>query len=188
MKEKGSKILIKSLGLYSHRTINNGRFTSLKGYKTSIFKQIRKISNPTAINVRRISLTHEKLHFLHYSVLGVMYALFDVLGHFSVMLQSWNFCKVEFTFICSARETTRKTHTNTSTFCLLTRIGIIQICEILLLVGMFKRGNFFWLTRYFSITHYKYKLWYDAARDMMIRLFVCFCLFSIYFEWACQDF
>ena len=32
-----------------------------------------------------ISLIHEKLHFLHYSVREVIYALIDVLGHFSVM-------------------------------------------------------------------------------------------------------
>ena len=41
-----------------------------------------------AINERRISLTHEKLHFLGYSVLGVIYSLIDVLGHFSVILHS----------------------------------------------------------------------------------------------------
>ena len=58
-------------------------------YKTSIFKQIRKIFNPIAIDVRRISLNHEKLHFLHYSVRGVIYALIDVSGHFSL------FCKHE---------------------------------------------------------------------------------------------
>ena len=45
--------------------------------KTSIFKQIRKIFNPMAINIRRISLTHEKLHFLHFSVQGVINALID---------------------------------------------------------------------------------------------------------------
>ena len=87
MTEKGRKTLIKSLGLFSHRTIGNGRFTSLQSYKTSIFKQIRKIFNPMAVNVRGISLTHEKLHFLHYYVLGVIYALIDVLGDFSVIWQ-----------------------------------------------------------------------------------------------------
>ena len=60
---------------------------ALKCYKTSVFKQIQKIFNPMAINVWRISLTEEKLHFLHYSVRGVIYALIDVLGHFSVILQ-----------------------------------------------------------------------------------------------------
>ena len=79
MTEKGPKTLIKSF----HR----GRFTSLKSYKTLIFKQTRKIFNPMPINVQRISLTHEKLHFLHYSAREVIYALIDILGHFSVILQ-----------------------------------------------------------------------------------------------------
>ena len=87
MTEKGPKTLIKSQGLYSHRTIGNRRFTSLKCYKTSIFKQMLKIFNPIAISVWRISLTHGNLHFLHYSVRGVISALIDVLGHFSVILQ-----------------------------------------------------------------------------------------------------
>ena len=108
MKEKGPKTLIKSLGLYSHRTIGHGCFTSLKGCKTSIFKQIWKIFNPMAINVRRISLTNEKLHFLRYSVLrGHLYfdqCLRPFFSHFATM----KFCKVEFTYICSASETTRK--------------------------------------------------------------------------------
>ena len=38
--------------------------------------------NSMAIKVQRISLTHEKLHLLQYSVRGVIYALIDVLGHF----------------------------------------------------------------------------------------------------------
>ena len=58
--------------------------------KTSIFKQIRKIFNPMAINVQRISLTHDKFYFLHYSVREVIYALIDVLGHFQ------SFCNHEF--------------------------------------------------------------------------------------------
>ena len=85
--EKGPKTLIKLQGLYSQRTIGNGRFTSLKCDKTSIFKQILKIFNLMAINVQRISLIHEKLHFLHYFLRGVIYALIDVLGHFSVILR-----------------------------------------------------------------------------------------------------
>ena len=87
MTGKRPKTLIKSLGLCSHRTIGHGRFTSLKSYKTSIFKQIRKIFNPMAINVQEISLTYEKLHFLHYSVREVINELIDVLGHFSVIYQ-----------------------------------------------------------------------------------------------------
>ena len=35
-----------------------------------------------AINLRRISLAHERWHFLHYSVRGAISALIDVLGHF----------------------------------------------------------------------------------------------------------
>ena len=35
-----------------------------------------------AIGVRRISLTHEMLYFLHSSVREVIYALIDILGHF----------------------------------------------------------------------------------------------------------
>ena len=66
MTEKGRKTLIKSYGLYSSRTIGHWRFTSLKSYKTSIFNQIRKIFSPKAIHAWSISLTHEKLHFLHY--------------------------------------------------------------------------------------------------------------------------
>ena len=46
-----------------------------------------------AINVQRISLTHEKLHFLHYSVREVIYELIDILGHFSVILQPRKFVK-----------------------------------------------------------------------------------------------
>ena len=87
MTGKGPTTVTKSLGLYSHRTIGHHRSTSHQSYKTSIFKQIRKIFNPMAINVQRISLTHEKLHFLHYSVPEVIYELINVLGHFAVTLQ-----------------------------------------------------------------------------------------------------
>ena len=52
-----------------------------------------------AINVQRISLTHKMWHFLHYSVREVIYELIDVLGHFSVILQPCNFCKVESIYI-----------------------------------------------------------------------------------------
>ena len=62
--------------------MGNGRYTSLECYKTSIFKQIRKIFNPMAINGRTISLTYEKLHFLQYSVRGAIFALIDVSRHF----------------------------------------------------------------------------------------------------------
>ena len=87
MTGKGSKTLIKLQEIQSHRTIGKGSFTYHKCYVTSIFKQIRKIFNAMAANVRRISLTYEKLHFIHYSVRGVTYPLIDVLGHFSVILQ-----------------------------------------------------------------------------------------------------
>ena len=46
------------------------------------FKQIREILNPMAIKVQRIFLIHEKLHFLRYSVLEVLYELVDVFGPF----------------------------------------------------------------------------------------------------------
>ena len=65
----------------------------LKSCKTSIFKKIRKIFNPMAIIVRRISLTEEKLHFLRYSVRGVIHALIDILGHLSVICNHEIFVK-----------------------------------------------------------------------------------------------
>ena len=61
-----------------------------------------------AINVQKISLTHEKLHFLHYSVREIIYELIDVLGHFSVILQPCHFCNVEFTYVSSAGRIARK--------------------------------------------------------------------------------
>ena len=78
--------------------------------------------NPMAINGRTTSLTHEKLRFLHNSVRGAIFALINVLGHFSVILQPGNFSKVEFTFICSAGRTVRKNHKNAVIFRLLTKI------------------------------------------------------------------
>ena len=72
----------------------NGHFTSLKCYKKSIFKQIQKILNPMAINVRRTSLTRETLHTLHCSARGVIYALIDVLGHYSVTCNNEIFAKL----------------------------------------------------------------------------------------------
>ena len=60
------------------------------------------------INVQRISLTHEKLHFLHYSVREAIYELIDVVGYFSVILQPGNFCKVDLTYVCSTARTARK--------------------------------------------------------------------------------
>ena len=61
-----------------------------------------------AINVQRIALIHEKLHFLNCSVRGVHYHLINVLGPFSIILQPRNFYKVKFAYISSARETARK--------------------------------------------------------------------------------
>ena len=43
-----------------------------------------------AITVQKISLTTEKLNFLHYSVQANIYALIDVLGHFSVIFIKLN--------------------------------------------------------------------------------------------------
>ena len=42
----------------------------------------------------RIYHTHEKLHFLHYSVPGVIYTLIDVLGNFSVICNHEIFVKL----------------------------------------------------------------------------------------------
>ena len=58
--------------------------------------------------MQRISLTREKLHFLHYSVLGVIYTLIDVLGHFSVIFAIMKFFVKLNLPVYSARETTRK--------------------------------------------------------------------------------
>ena len=148
MTEKGPNTLIKSLGLYSHRTIGNGRFTSLKSYETSIFKQIRKVFNPMAINVQGISLTHEKMQFFHYSVLGVIYALIDALGHCSVILQPWNFCKVEFTDICSACETRRKITKILQPFGFSLELESLKSVKYSCCYEFSKVGTFFWFTRY----------------------------------------
>ena len=130
--EKGPKTLIKSLGLYSHQTAGKGRFISLNCYKTSAFRQIQKIFNPMAIDVWRKSLTYEKLPFLHYSVRGVIYPLIN-----NAIFQS--FCNHEifvklnlpiFLVLVKQREKSQEYFN----LWLLTRIGIIQICEILLLV------------------------------------------------------
>ena len=58
-----------------------------------------------AINVQRIALTREKLHFLYCSVRGV---LEKYLGPFSVILRQSNFCEVESTNISGARKTASK--------------------------------------------------------------------------------
>ena len=121
------------------------RFTSLKSNKTSILKQIQKIFNPMAINARRTSLTHEKLHFLHYSVRGVIYALIDVLGHFSVFLQPRNLCKVEFTYICSARVTTRKNAKILQPFGSLLALQSFHSVKYSSCHEFSKVGTFFWL-------------------------------------------
>ena len=75
-----SKILIISLHLFPSKLLST---------------LSSKIFNPMAIHVQRISLTHEKLHFLHYSVREVIYKLID-------------FDQVEFIYICSAGRTARK--------------------------------------------------------------------------------
>ena len=49
---------------------------------SSVIKQILKIFNPMAINVQRISLIHEKLHFLHFSVRGERENVFVVIWGF----------------------------------------------------------------------------------------------------------
>ena len=54
MTAKGPKTLIKTGGLYSHGTIGNGSFTTLKSYKSYGFKQILWAFNPMTIHVLRI--------------------------------------------------------------------------------------------------------------------------------------
>ena len=72
---------VRPLGLASSTlSLSNGK-------NPNRYKQMLKIFNPMAINVQRISLIHETLHFLHYFVRGVIYALIAVLSHFSVILQ-----------------------------------------------------------------------------------------------------
>ena len=52
MTEKEPKTLIKLQGFSLHRTTRNERFISLKGYTTSIFKQILKIFSLMVINMQ----------------------------------------------------------------------------------------------------------------------------------------
>ena len=54
------------------------------------------------------SLINEQLHFLHWSVRGILYDLTNVSGPFSVILQPWNFCKLQFIYISCALDTARK--------------------------------------------------------------------------------
>ena len=88
--------------------MGNGRFTSLKSYKTSILKQIRNMFDPMAIDVQRIPVTHENLPFLHFSVRGMLFGLINDLGPPSVILQAYNCTIIEFTYISSAHGTSRK--------------------------------------------------------------------------------
>ena len=95
------------------------------------FKLILKIFQPMAMNVQRISLTHEKLCFLHRFVLGDPYDLMECLGP----LQSFtnNTICVElnlpllsmFSFGCPAN------------------IYLFPIHPILLTLLVFNIGNFF---------------------------------------------
>ena len=105
MTEKGLKKLIKSYRLSLHGTCN-GRFTALRGYKTQIFKQILKTFSLMAINVQGISLIHEQVHYGF--VQRFLYYLITVLDPFSVILQSYNLCKVELTYVSNVRMTARK--------------------------------------------------------------------------------
>ena len=61
-----------------------------------------------AMKVQWISLTHEQLHFSLLVCERSPYDLINVLGHFSVISQPQNVCKVEFSNISSALETMRK--------------------------------------------------------------------------------
>ena len=98
-----------------------------------------------AKNVWWMSLTQDKLHFLAWSVRGVIYYLINVLMNFPIILQPWHFCKnwiyvgISISNVC---ETARKI----IKFLLLwplTRIWIICICAVLLKLWIFKSGKFF---------------------------------------------
>ena len=68
-----------AMGLSPLSRVTRRRF-SIKYYGFSIPWHL-------AINVPRIALNHEKFHFLHCSVRGVLYDLINVLGPVSVILQ-----------------------------------------------------------------------------------------------------
>ena len=61
-----------------------------------------------AINVQRIVLTHEKLHFLYCLVRRAINDLINVFGPFSVIFAIMESLKVEVTYISSARKTAKK--------------------------------------------------------------------------------
>ena len=86
MTEKEPKKLTKLYGLSLHKTIRNGRFISLKGYKTSIFEEMPKIFSPMAISMQWIPLTLEQSHFLYRFGWRVICDLINILGPFSVIL------------------------------------------------------------------------------------------------------
>ena len=60
-----------------------------------------------AINLQWISLTHEQLHLLLIGARSLFHKI-NVLGHFEVILQASNFCKVKFADISSAGMTANK--------------------------------------------------------------------------------
>ena len=63
-------------------------------------------------------LTHEKLHFLHYPMREVIYALIDVLGHFQSLCNHETFAKLNepiFVVLVEQREKSQK-YFNLSTF------------------------------------------------------------------------
>ena len=77
----------------------------------SIFKQIRKIFSLVAINVQRISLTQEKLHFLHHSVREVIYELIEVWAIFQSFCNHDIFVKLNlpmFVVLVGKREKSQK--------------------------------------------------------------------------------
>ena len=64
-----------------------------------------------AIDVQRIFLTNEELHFLHYSMREVIYKLIDVLGHFQSFCNHEIFVKLNlplFVVLVGQREKSQK--------------------------------------------------------------------------------
>ena len=66
------------------------------------------LPNPMILNLQRISVTHTKVQFLYRSVQRVLYDLIKYFRPFSITSQTLNSCKVESTYISSARQKLRK--------------------------------------------------------------------------------
>ena len=101
-----------------------------------------------AINVGRICLIHEKLHFYHYSARGFIFALIDVLGHFSVIFAAMDSFKFEFTYICSAGRTARQITKILRSFGFQLEFESFKSMKYSCCSEFSKVGTFFWLTWY----------------------------------------